>query len=148
MQTVLAFPTAATVLLLAANHNPEALVQTSFQSLLFLRGWQRPWWSPETCLHLFHTRPATGTTSSPSLLLVLAELSGSAATSLSNFPRFSRTPSLPGIVTERQKAAWLSHLLLSESRLALGGPRLTQSTPLSAPHPTPPQTMKASEQRF
>lgn len=105
-------------------------------------GWQSLWWSPlRTCLHPFHAYPASGTTSSASLLIfVLPGLSGSAATSLSNFPPPSSTPFLSGIVVKRQKAAWLSRLLLSEYRLALGGQ--------GSVGPPLPQTMKQRFQFF
>lgn len=94
----------------------------SFQSPLFPNGWQRPCAPPKSVPpSLPHTHPSISpTTSNSPLIFVLSELSGLVATSLRNFPQPQELLSSPGIVVERQKAAWLSRLLLSEYRLALG----------------------------
>lgn len=105
----------------------------SFQSPLFLRlGRVLGAPLPRACLRLFDT---------PASLLItsLAELSGSAATCLSNFPQPSRSPFLLGIAVERRKAVRRpSRLLFSEHRLALGGPELAEGpTPIFLPTPPP-----------
>lgn len=121
MQTVFAFPKVTKALLLAADcGRGSGGADLSSAHCCSVGG--RASWAPESLPPSLPCTPVTGTTNSTSLLVfVLSEQSGLVAPSLSNFPHPSRTRFLPGIVVARQKAAWLSCLLLSECRLLLGG---------------------------
>lgn len=123
MQTVYAFPTATEVLLLAANHGPEALAWRVLPEAAVPQWMAEALCSPPELASISstHTHPwiSPNTSNSP-LLFVLSELSGLVATSLRNFPQPQEPLSSPEIVAEKQKADWLSRLLLSEYRLALG----------------------------
>lgn len=99
---------------LSSQLQSEALVGQIFpEPTLLQRGGRGSGGPPPSraSLHLFHTHLATGSPSPACrLILVLAELSGSAATSLSNFPHPSRTPFLLRTVVKRQKAGGLAVL--------------------------------------